>query len=336
MHKLLIVTTDKSVLSWKTLEKKKAEIKKALDKTKNTTWTVDVTYRDITPKIVNNRIDHNWYNSFSYPLFREGYHEVYIHFGMKKWTQLGLDKGIRGANQVDDDFVGESYGRGDEHTKRGRSKQNQFVQNVLHEVGGHSLSRACGVKDITHEVHKDNVDLGAVPGFFERYDMNNWHPKYQEGMGIVAKLQAQIKELTKTRLPIKNGLQPLVQRKADAIIKSMELLGHPIRLVEGFRSNERQNTLYAQGRTTPGQIVTNAKAGESLHNYGVAVDFVFRKEGYNASEELWETLGLVGKSQGFEWGGDWKKFKDRPHFELTFGKPLKSFQQGTIDWEMYR
>jgi peptidoglycan L-alanyl-D-glutamate endopeptidase CwlK len=147
-----------------------------------------------------------------------------------------------------------------------------------------------------------------------------------------------ILELTKrlrTLSAYKPGLQPLVERKANAIIEAMALLGHPVRITEGYRSIERQNALYAQGRTTPGQIVTNAKGGQSFHNYGVAVDFVFKKEGYNASEELWQTLGAVGRSQGFDWGGDWVGFKDRPHMELKLGYTLKDFQDGKIDWSRY-
>lgn len=131
------------------------------------------------------------------------------------------------------------------------------------------------------------------------------------------------------------GLKPLVQRKADAVIKEMELLGHPVRITEGFRSMERQAQLYAQGRTAPGNIVTNAKPGESFHNYGVAVDFVFRKEGYNASEALWQTLGTIGKKHGFEWGGDWQGFTDRPHFELTLGYPLGAFIKNKVDYNKY-
>lgn len=130
-------------------------------------------------------------------------------------------------------------------------------------------------------------------------------------------------------------LTSLVARKAEAIITAMAKLGHAVRIVEGYRSFERQTELYSQGRTTEGAIVTNAKAGESYHNYGVAVDFVFRTEGYDASIELWELLGSVGKSQGFEWGGDWEGFIDRPHFQLTLGYSLKDFQEDKVDYSRF-
>lgn len=151
----------------------------------------------------------------------------------------------------------------------------------------------------------------------------------------LTKLRNQLSKLYKM-LSERQRLQPLVERKAKVVIDEMALLGFPVRLVEGYRSIERQNELYAQGRTKPGQVVTNAKGGESFHNYGVAVDFVFRKEGYNAPKELWNTLGKVGKAQGFEWGGDWKGFVDLPHFEMKLGYTLKDFQKGIIDYTKYQ
>lgn len=113
------------------------------------------------------------------------------------------------------------------------------------------------------------------------------------------------------------------------------MLGMPVRITEGYRSIERQNELYAQGRTAAGNIVTNARGGQSLHNYGVAVDFIFRREGYDATEAQWQLLGAVGKSQGFVWGGDWTSFVDKPHFELTFDYKLSDFQNDKIDWSRY-
>lgn len=131
------------------------------------------------------------------------------------------------------------------------------------------------------------------------------------------------------------GLLPRVERGVEAIISEMKKKGHAVRLVQGFRSYQEQDKLYAQGRTTPGAIVTNAKGGESYHNYGVGADFVFIKEGYNASSQLWATLGEVGKRQGFEWGGEWESFVDKPHFQMTLGYKLKDFQQGKVDYSKF-
>lgn len=329
-YKLLIVSADSTILSWKTLDAKRKAIVDALNKTKNGTWELEIRQQAVTPKVTNGRIDHKWYDTFSHPLFMAGNHFIYIHFSMKQWQDFGLDRSIRGANQIDTDFVGESYGRGDENTRRGRTRQNQFVQNVLHEMS-HELARTTGVPDLTHKYHDATPDIS---GIFASYDMAKWQPIAQKQLSIIAILKDKIASLIKKNTkPTK--LTPIVERKAAEIIAEMKKLGQPVRIVEGFRSIERQNELYEQGRSKPGQIVTNARGGESLHNYGVAVDFVFRKEGYNATQKQWETLGKVGEKLGFEWGGRWVKFVDRPHFEMKLGYTLKDFQENKIDWSKF-
>ena len=101
-----------------------------------------------------------------------------------------------------------------------------------------------------------------------------------------------------------------------------------IRLVQGLRTFKEQDDLYAQGRTKPGHVVTNAKGGQSLHNYGVAFDFClllpndvswdihadFDKDGIAD----WAEVVKVFKDAGWEWGGLWK-FQDTPHLQKTFG-----------------
>lgn len=150
----------------------------------------------------------------------------------------------------------------------------------------------------------------------------------------VSRLQKVLDSLLKA-LWLKPDLKPLVKRKAQAVLDEMQYLGLPMRIVEGYRSPQRQDELYAQGRTKPGAIVTNAKGGQSLHNYGVAVDMCFRQYGYNATEAQWQTYGNVAKRFGFEYGGDWTSFKDRPHIEMKLGYSLTDFQQGNVDYKKY-
>jgi len=156
-----------------------------------------------------------------------------------------------------------------------------------------------------------------------------------------AQLRARIAEL---RLVIANllkrppvALQPLVKRQAEKVMADMEKFGYKVMIFQGFRSKAEQDYLYAQGRTRPGAIVTNAKGGYSNHQYGVAVDIVFVENGRPswAEHHPWNILGQVGKNNGFEWGGDWVGFKDRPHLEMTFGYSLYDFLSNKVDYRKY-
>lgn len=133
-----------------------------------------------------------------------------------------------------------------------------------------------------------------------------------------------------------DSLHPKIKRKAKIFLFKAKKQGHNIRLTSGLRTFEEQNEIYSQGRTSGGSIVTNAKAGSSYHNYGLAFDIVDRDKGYNAD---WEELGKIGKKLGLEWGGSWKSFVDKPHFQLTKGystsELLSLYEQNKTDKNGY-
>src|SRR5690606_34917855 len=116
-----------------------------------------------------------------------------------------------------------------------------------------------------------------------------------------------------------SSLHADVQRPARQLLNLSSAVGLNLRITEGFRSFERQNQLYAQGRTAPGQQVTNARGGDSYHNYGLAIDVVQIQGGQANWNGPWGRIGEIGKAVGFEWGGDWRGFKDYPHFQMTLG-----------------
>lgn len=127
-------------------------------------------------------------------------------------------------------------------------------------------------------------------------------------------------------------LQTLLRRLRDvAKSEGIEFL-----VTDTLRNRTEQNALYAQGRTKPGKIVTNTPYPQSLHNHGVAFDIVPLKDGkpnYSDSK-AYQRLGMLGKSLGLEWGGDWASFPDRPHFQLTEGKTWKDFVNGyELKWK---
>jgi peptidoglycan LD-endopeptidase CwlK len=90
-----------------------------------------------------------------------------------------------------------------------------------------------------------------------------------------------------------------------------------IEITQGLRTVAEQNALYAEGRTSPGRIVTNAKGTESWHVLGCAVDVAPFDNGipdWNSRHPAWNRIVEVGESLGLASG---ISYKDEPHFELT-------------------
>ena len=99
-----------------------------------------------------------------------------------------------------------------------------------------------------------------------------------------------------------------------------------LRVTQGLRTWNEQAKLYAQGRSTPGKIVTNAEPGHSWHQFGLAVDLVpfdqANKPDWNTAHPVWKRLIEVGTSLGLEAGAQWRSFPDYPHFQLTGKLPV--------------
>ena len=125
-------------------------------------------------------------------------------------------------------------------------------------------------------------------------------------------------------------LLPQVQVRAEKMIEVCKASGIDLLVTSTYRDNESQDALYAQGRTTPGKIVTKAKGGQSFHNYRCAFDVVPLVNGKPIwdDEALWAKIGQIGKQVGLEWAGDWVSFKETAHFQYTGGKTLKQLQAG--------
>lgn len=112
-------------------------------------------------------------------------------------------------------------------------------------------------------------------------------------------------------------LLPEVRPLARALVHKADLAGIRIKIISGFRSYEEQDALYAQGRTAPGPIITNATAGYSNHNFGIAFDIgVFEGNRYFGDSPKYKAVGVIGMDLGLEWGGSWKTIIDQPHFQL--------------------
>ncbi len=128
-----------------------------------------------------------------------------------------------------------------------------------------------------------------------------------------------------------NELDPIVEAAALKAIAECETKGMKVLVSCTYRSGEEQNALYAQGRTKPGMKVTNAKAGQSFHQYRVALDLyplIGGKPDFSGRAPEWEKIAGIFKKHGFEWAGDWTRFRELPHFQMTKGHTLGYFQKG--------
>jgi hypothetical protein len=123
-------------------------------------------------------------------------------------------------------------------------------------------------------------------------------------------------------------LHPIVAVRARSMLDLCAHAGLALLVTQGLRTWAEQDALYAKGRTIPpkGAIVTKARGGQSFHNFGLAFDIVVLdavgKADWDTSHPGWAKAAQIGKSAGLEWGGDWKSFKDLPHFQYTGDLPL--------------
>ena len=123
--------------------------------------------------------------------------------------------------------------------------------------------------------------------------------------------------------------------RGRCMIELCAYAGIAVLVTQGLRTWEEQDALYAKGRTVPPigkkYIVTKAKGGQSYHNFGLAFDIVvldsLGKADWDTNHPGWKKAGDLGKSVGLEWGGDWKSFKDLPHFQYTGGLTLEECRE---------
>ena len=113
---------------------------------------------------------------------------------------------------------------------------------------------------------------------------------------------------------------PRLQKLAAALVQKCAEQGLKIKIGETFRTVAEQDAFYAQGRTKPGNKVTNARGSSysSFHQWGTAFD-VCRADGrgaYYDADGFFSRVGAIGVSLGLEWGGNWKSIPDKPHFQL--------------------
>lgn len=131
---------------------------------------------------------------------------------------------------------------------------------------------------------------------------------------------------------------PKVQVMTQDFLIKCKKSGYNVIITSTYRDEHEQNALYAQGRTTPGNVVTNAKFGDSLHNYKVAIDFAPVDAQGNIpwnDKKLFMKIADIGVSCGFEAGAYWTSFLDLPHLQYTAGYTLDDFKNKRVDYAKF-
>lgn len=137
----------------------------------------------------------------------------------------------------------------------------------------------------------------------------------------------------------------MIQKQACDLVTQASRESIELLITCTYRSPIEQDVLYAQGRTTPGHIVTWAKGGESLHNYRIgnkpaslAFDVVPLVNGKpfwtteGKGSKIWQTIGELGGNLGLEWAGNWPAGKrEYAHFQLNKEgiKNVENYRQQT-------
>lgn len=141
-----------------------------------------------------------------------------------------------------------------------------------------------------------------------------------------------------------DGLNPFVKEKAEQLLinANKRLKKYKMKITQGYRSKAEQDALYAKGRRgiAGEKKVTNAKGGQSMHNYGLAIDFCLIDQ--TGKIAVWDTvkdfdkdgvadwMEVVAEAEklNFEWGGRWRGFVDCPHLQMLGGLDEKDIIAG--------
>jgi peptidoglycan L-alanyl-D-glutamate endopeptidase CwlK len=126
-------------------------------------------------------------------------------------------------------------------------------------------------------------------------------------------------------------LVPPVRERAEAFLSNCKSAGIDVLIYCTYRSPEEQDELYKIGRTLPGKIATNARGGQSWHNFHAAFDFVPMiggKPQFN-NKTLYAKCGAIAESVGLEWAGRWTgSLKETAHCQYRGGLTLAEANSG--------
>ena len=185
---------------------------------------------------------------------------------------------------------------------------------------------------VSDEAKKHNQSLPGMGGIFNIVNFQLYHyagnnpVKYTDPDG---REDGDSIELSQRDIDKINTLHPEIRDSVTKMLQNLKKDGITVEITLAYRSYEEQDALYSQGRNEKGEVtdaskvVTNAKGGQSYHNFGLAFDLtVYDKDGkkdWNKDSDSWKKVIAEEKEQGFEAGAEWTDFPDLPHFQNTFG-----------------
>jgi peptidoglycan L-alanyl-D-glutamate endopeptidase CwlK len=121
-------------------------------------------------------------------------------------------------------------------------------------------------------------------------------------------------------------LRPECRRLVDPFLDDCAAAGYDVLVTCTSRTEAEQAALYAQGRTTGGAIVTNARPGQSAHQYGLGMDvvpIVNGKPDWSGTDPLWLEIGALGQARGLQWlGAPDSPFREAAHFQVPEWRSL--------------
>ena len=130
-----------------------------------------------------------------------------------------------------------------------------------------------------------------------------------------------------------NDLLAPIKTRAEKFMSLCLGNGIDVIITSTYRDAESQAVLFAQGRTAPGRIVTNARPGDSYHNWRCAFDVVPMRNGkpiWDETDPIWSQVGAVGLACDLDWAGNWHGFREFPHFQYTGGLSLSDLKAGKL------
>jgi peptidoglycan L-alanyl-D-glutamate endopeptidase CwlK len=159
-----------------------------------------------------------------------------------------------------------------------------------------------------------------------------WTPEREQQAADVLRERARVEELHRglLQVPRLENVHPRLLELSNQLTAAMGVAGFPMMVTDGLRTLEEQQKLYAQGRTVPGQIVTNADGVHNRSNHqphddglGHALDLTFINPANSRPfwptdatwMKRWRAYGKLAVAMGLEWGGDWTR-PDLPHIQL--------------------